>query len=74
MLDALKQSISDLHKVYRPSLEDECNALFVRIDEALRTGGVTDDQATQLIYDVRNERSRCFRNGSRRRIEDSEAS
>lgn len=68
MLDALKQSINDLHKVDRPRLEDECDALFSRIEQAGSEGTVTGEQATQLFYDVRNERSRCFRSGSQRRM------
>lgn len=72
MLDALKQSINDLHKVNRPRLEDECDALFSRIEQARAEGTLTGEQATQLFYDVRNERSRCFRSGSQRRIADSQ--
>jgi isopropylmalate/homocitrate/citramalate synthase len=72
MLDALKQSINDLQKVDRPRLEDECDALFSRIEQARSKGSVTDEQATQLIHDVRNERSRCFRSASQRLIEDSQ--
>lgn len=68
MLDVLKQSINDLHKVDRPRLEDECDALFSRIEQARTEGTVTGEQATQLFYDVRNERSRCFRSGSQRRM------
>jgi hypothetical protein len=68
MLDVLKQSINDLHKVDRPSLEDECDALLIRIEQARTEGTVTGEQATQLFYDVRNERSRCFRSGSQRRM------
>ncbi len=67
MLDALKQSIGNLHSVHRPRLEDECDLLFARIEQARREGAVTDQQAMQLIYDVRNERARCFRSGSRQR-------
>jgi hypothetical protein len=73
MLDALKQSIHDLHKVDRPRLEDECDALLTRIEQARTEGTVTAEQATQLLYDVRNERARCFRSGSQRRITDSQA-
>ena len=68
MLDALKQSINDLHKVDRPRLEDECDSLFSLIERARAEGTVTGEQATQLFYDVRNERSRCFRSGSQRRM------
>lgn len=68
MLDALKQSINDLHKVDRPRLEDECDALLARIEQARTEGTLTGEQATQLFYDVRNERSRCFRSGSQRRM------
>lgn len=68
MLDALKQSINDLHKVHRPKLEDECDALLAQIERARRQGAVTNEQAMQLIYDVRNERSRCFRGGSQQRV------
>lgn len=68
MLDVLKQSINDLHKVDRPRLEDECDALLIRIEQARTEGTVTGEQATQLFYDVRNERSRCFRSGSQRRM------
>lgn len=69
MLDVLKQSINDLHKVDRPRLEDECDALLIRIEQARTEGTVTGEQATQLFYDVRNERSRCFRSGSQRRMD-----
>lgn len=72
MLDALKQSINDLQKVDRPRLEDECDALFSRIEQARSEGSVADEQATQLIHDVRNERSRGFRSASQRLIEDSQ--
>lgn len=68
MLDALKQSINDLHKVDRPRLEDECDVLLTRIEQAQSEGALTGEQAMQLIHDVRNERSRCFRSGSQRRI------
>lgn len=71
MLDALKQSINDLHKIDRPRLEDECDSLFSRIEQARTEGTVTGEQATQLFYDVRNERSRCFRSAGQRRIADS---
>lgn len=73
MLDALKQSINDLHKVDRPRLEDECDSLFSLIERARAEVTVTGEQATQLFYDVRNERSRCFRSASQRRITDSQA-
>lgn len=73
MLDALKQSINNLHKIDRPRLEDECDALFSRIEQARTEGTVAGEQATQLFYDVRNERSKCFRSAGQRRIADSQA-
>ncbi|PIO91623.1 hypothetical protein CBI55_23645 [Pseudomonas syringae] len=65
MLDALKQSIRNLHKAHWAKLEDDCTGLFIRIEQARREGLVTGEQAMQLIYDVRNERSRCFRSVNR---------
>lgn len=73
MLDALKQSINDVHKVDRPRLEDECDALLTRIEQGRTEGTLTGEQATQLFYDVRNERSPCFRSAGQRRIADSQA-
>ncbi|WP_148279877.1 hypothetical protein [Pseudomonas syringae] len=74
MLDALKQSIRNLHLAHWASLEDECDALLIRIEQARRTGVVTDEQAMHLVYDVRNERSRCFRSVNRCRIKGSASS
>jgi hypothetical protein len=61
MHEDLTRSIRGLHLSKRGRLEDECDALLERIQQARKEGAVTDEQATQLVYDVRNERSRCFR-------------
>jgi hypothetical protein len=67
MLENLRQSIRELHRSNRGRLEDECDGLLERIELARSEGVLTDEQAMQMIYDVRNERSRCFRGGSGRR-------
>jgi hypothetical protein len=66
MHEDLARSIRGLHLTNRASLEDECDALLERIQQAREEGAVTDEQATQLGYDVHNERSRCFRRHSLR--------
>lgn len=67
MFETLRQSIRELHRSDRAWLEDECDGLLERIEQARSEGALTDEQATQLIYDVRNERSRCFRGDTGRR-------
>lgn len=67
MLESLRHSIRELHRSNRARLEDECDDLLQRIEQARSECALTDEQATQLIYDVRNERSRCFRASGGRR-------
>ncbi len=64
MFETLRQSIRGPHRSDRARLEAECDDLLERIEQARSEGALTDEQATQLIYDVRNERSRCFRAGT----------
>jgi hypothetical protein len=67
MLETLRQSIRDLHPANRARLEDECDGLLERIEQARNKDALTDEQTMQLIYDVRNERSRCISSGTGRR-------
>lgn len=63
MFNALRTVISELHRANRASLDGDCDALKIRIEQGRREGRITEEQAAQLTYDVHNERARCFRNG-----------
>jgi hypothetical protein len=70
MFNALRTDIGELHRANRANLEDDCDALKIRIDQSRREGRITEEPGTSVAC-RRNPRSSC-RGGSQMWVGTSE--